>query len=309
MQSVSQSLIEETAYSILASHKIDVGRLERRDGTVFVLDDIVLKLFHSSAESQYLAELSGLERCCVDPANLLGRSTPRVVATGRRGRFFYVICSRLPGKGLLQRRQLRLTNMVSLAVYLGHALRELHNSRQAGDELDAVKWGRELRGRQFNVAKLRHVRKILRPSARRELKSDSAFWPTNLLALLGNDSLCYLHGDLNNENVLALKTKSGEMQFGIIDFADSCCGHRLFDFVPIHLSVFCCDKALFVTFLHAYGFDHLPSDPSELARLLMIYCMLSASPALKTAVSYIPEIRNCDSMSQVTDLLFNVSKP
>ena len=120
------------------------------------------------------------------------------------------------------------------------------------------------------------------------------------------DRPCYLHGDLNNDNVL-LRRGCWASPFSLLDFSDSLFGHRMYDFVAIHLSVFMCDKNLLNVFLHNYGFDRLPESSSVFAYICFVYTMLSDSPAFKSAVNCVPHLRKCKSLHEMATILFDVA--
>ena len=114
----------------------------------------------------------------------------------------------------------------------------------------------------------------------------------------------YLHGDLNNENVLYDKRNG---RFGLLDFGDSFYGHCVYDFVAVHLSVFACSKQLLSICLHNYGLDLLPESPKSFAYACMVYMLLSDSPAFKTASFCRPQVKDCDTLEEMAEILFDLT--
>lgn len=135
------------------------------------------------------------------------------------------------------------------------------------------------------------------------------YLPENPLTLIAwGDAPAFLHGDLNDENVLLKPTAWGAwVASGIIDFGDCVTGgHRLYDFIAVHLSVFGCDKDLLVVFLHAYGWKGLP-DAKSFAFVCMALALLSDSPALRTAAGYLPQLKECATLQDAAALIFDVT--
>lgn len=293
-------------------HKKDIIQVSHGTFLVyFIKNELVLKVFKSHEQRPFLREVSGLTKC--QETLLLKHHSPRIVRCGefkgKKSRMFFVITTVLPGLCYrdLPSKRVFLKDLLELSVFLGRCLRELHNvGRSSDQEVDehTMRWCLFLSHRAGEMMGKRWLKRLLTPSAHAQLAS---YWPSSWTSLFNwGDRTCFLHGDLNNENVLIHQRDKEDSVFSIIDFGDSTFGHRIFDFIAIHLSIFSCDKDLFVHFLHAYGLDVLP-DPRTFAYVCMIYCLLTPAPALKTAVSCLPEIRECQTLDEIAVLLFDVT--
>ncbi len=277
---------------------------------VYLLRDVVVKLFPAGAHDAFLRELDGLAR-----GREVGLPVPRVLAQGRLKRdTHFLVTSRLPGCALRTLPSLEHRTALDMAVFLGLALRALHDSPRAvppcESDRHAAQWCRLMARRLAALPSQRWLCRRMRcASARAELQSDSGFWPTNWMALFAwGDRPVYLHGDVNNENIL-IDDRPAKAAFGVLDFSDSLFGHRLYDFVAIHLSVFTCDKRLLALFLQVYGMRGLPPTSDAFAYACFVYCLLCDSPAFRTAVEFVPQLGDCATLSQMATLLFDVSAP
>ena len=275
----------------------------------------VFKMFMSKKE--YTREIDGLQR--VEPCKCF--ECPKLVAKGKilikRSKLRYIITSRVPGMCyqdfVIQGKSMVVEDMIALARGLGLAMRELHDTKspQDNDSPSVLwsKWNKTLLKRRHKLGKRKYFRTRMSEKAYEEMLGDE-FWPSNLLCFVKwGDVPVFMHGDLNNENTMIVKNKeSGRYGFGgIVDFGDSCFGHRLYDFVAVHLSVFFADKDLLLVFLQAYGFDMLPEDSSAFAFQCLAYMLLSDSPAIKTAVKCCPQIQECTSLKEMGEILFDTS--
>ncbi len=278
--------------------------------TVYVLQSVVVKLFPRSDRRAFVRELDGLSRGAE-----LRLPVPRVVAQGslKRGVRF-LVTTRLRGMPLRSFAEITHRDAMDMAVFAARSLRALHDSRRVAEPLEkdmrVSKWCRLMR-RRLPLLPLTGwlTRRMHRESARQELRHDSGFWPVNWMALFAwGDEPVYLHGDLNNENVLLDHRKDGS-RFSMIDFGDSLFGHRLYDFVAVHLSLFACDKRLLALFLQVYGGEGLPPTAALFAHACFVYCLLSESPAFRTAVHFIPRLSECASLSEMATIVFDVSVP
>ena len=286
--------------------------LEDTTFTVLLLRDVVVKLFPSDAGDAFCRELDGLARGAET-----GLPVPRVLAQGmlKRGTR-YLVASRLAGRPLHSMAVLEHQMALDMAVFLGKAVRALHDSRRTvlpcESDLHAAQWCRLMATRLDALPSQRWLRRRMHcSSARAQLRSDSGFWPVNWMSLFAwSDRPVYLHGDINNENILIRSCSSNtKTAFGLLDFSDSLFGHRLYDFVAVHVSIFTCDKRLLSLFLQAYGMHALPPSAAAFAYACFVYCLLCDSPAFRTAVHFVPQLADCATLSDMAALLFDVSVP
>jgi aminoglycoside phosphotransferase (APT) family kinase protein len=287
-----------------------VTRLDDTTVTVYVLGAVVVKVFPADALDAFVRELDGLARGAE-----AGLPVPRVLAQGRlKSDTRFLVSSRLPGRPLLSLPSIEHQTALDMAVFLGRAMRALHDSRRvvlpSESDRHAAEWCRLMGRRLAGLSSQQWLcRRMHCASARAELQSDSGFWPNNWMSLYAwGDRPVYLHGDLNNENIL-IDERYANSAFGVLDFSDSLFGHRLYDFVAIHMSVFACDKRLLALFLQVYGVQGLPATASAFAYACFVYCLLCDSPAFRAAAEVVPQLRDCASLSQMATLLFDVSQP
>ncbi len=269
---------------------------------VFLLgESLVVKLFDDDRAWQ--SEQDGLRQCGANAAT--ADLVPRLLASGNfsRKRWKFVVVSMLKGRCVRVVKTLPGRSAIEMAATLGCALRAIHGSGHSSEEDRFGEWCRLMNERRARVSSQPWLRKrIKKESALLQLEPDSSFWPTNWTSLFRwGDRPCFLHGDLNNENVLYDKTSG---KFGLLDFGDSFFGHRLYDFVAVHLSVFACEKALLSICLHNYGVDMLPDSPKTFAYACMVYTLLSDSPAFKTASFCRPKIKQCETLEEMAEILF-----
>jgi hypothetical protein len=292
---------------------VNVRRANKTTFPVFLGDSFVFKVFDS--EEAWMRECDGLTFCAENDvtANLV----PRLIASGKLSSVLhFVLMSRLRGESARQLLVIPANAAAVMAATIGRALRVLHSrtsSKSVSQDLRMRSWCALMSERRSRVSSQLFLRKrIKNKNALAQLDEQSSFWPVNWSSLFRwGDESCYLHGDLNNENVLLdmKKTSSSSAQIGLLDFSDSFYGHRLFDFVAVHLSVFACEKPLLSICLHNYGIELLPDSSSFFAYICMVYTFLSDSPAFKTAAFCRPQIKHCSTLEEMATLLFDLNKP
>lgn len=99
----------------------------------------------------------------------------------------------------------------------------------------------------------------------------------------------------------------------IVDFADACVGDRTYELIPIHVSLFRCNKDALVTFLKSYA-SHagLPVEavwgpPQTFSYRLMCYTLLHVQDALRTVWEFRPELRRCSTLTELQDKLWGIN--
>lgn len=209
----------------------------------------VIKFFVGAAgQTQYECELEGLRRAAaahvISPMHM-GHGRLSMIDSGPPIPF--VIATRVRGDSLRNvLHNMALHDMYRLAMFLGASLRRLHDSAGSAAVDEAHAWSNWLRlmvrrrERLSSRACVKYMRKALSASAFAQI---DAYLPGNPLTLfVWDDKPCFLHGDLNNENVLMAwgKATGAWLPSGIIDFGDSvqarsscaggtlCCHSQLF---------------------------------------------------------------------------------
>lgn len=295
----------------------NVKQVKGCSNAVFVLgNNLYVKFFVE--RSHYENEVEG-STLALDA----GVPTTRLLAHGllqwRGGRKWpYTVSSRLGSQCVRDVFDITVVNFMEMAHFLGVTMRRLHRVALpgGGDGIMTTqrfaKWNAIMVARRTSLLqepeRHKYLRKALSPTALAQIES---YLPQNVLPFfVWGDTPCFLHGDMNNENLRLRRERDRWTPAGILDFGDCLLdgGHRIYDFVAIHLSIFGCDKDALLTFLHAYGFENVPH-ARDFPRICMVYALLNESPALRTARGCLPEMSKCASLEQVATMIFDVSTP
>jgi hypothetical protein len=99
----------------------------------------------------------------------------------------------------------------------------------------------------------------------------------------------------------------------LVDFADATVGDRCYELIPIHISLFRCDKDALITFLKTYA-QHagLPIDavwgpPQTFSYRLMCYTLLHTQDALRTVWQCRPDLKSCTTLRELEDKMWGIN--
>jgi len=115
----------------------------------------------------------------------------------------------------------------------------------------------------------------------------------------------FLHGDLNQENLLG-KFKEGMkwQPIGLIDYGDSMVGDKLYDLVTAHIDLFVCDKNLTLEMIKSYGINDWKRE--DFAYKAMCYTLLHKEDPFRTVFKQRPEWENCKTLFELEELIFDI---
>lgn len=144
--------------------------------------------------------------------------------------------------------------------------------------------------------------------------------------LLTQDKPKLLHGDITNENLL-ISFQNKEMNENykkmkneliellnnnniswkciyLIDFGDAQFGDIVYEFIPLHISVFRCNKQLLKIFLKSYDFSNLENFPYK----AMCLTLLHPSDAMSSVYYWKPNLRKFHNFNDLATELWDISK-
>jgi aminoglycoside phosphotransferase (APT) family kinase protein len=147
---------------------------------------------------------------------------------------------------------------------------------------------------------------------------DSYLPPTAAVHTLISDASVppsLLHGDLNDDNILGSGPSLEWKPCGIIDFADALSGDPLYDFVPLYISCFRCDKQRLTKFLLAYmrcrgwtlNSKELTCFRSNFSYRMMCYLLFHPVNVFATATVFRgDELKSCATLQEVERVLWSL---
>lgn len=285
----------EAAIAEAIRRDLDLGpRLERfPDGSVpvFAADERVLKLFPPGDRAAFETERAALAR--IDGA--LSIPTPRVLASGTRDDWSYVLMTRLPGTPLAATwPRIDASGRRALLRDAGRALAELH-AVPAGDlEPLRVDWPRFVRD-QAASARDRQVAKGLGPPWVDGVDAFLARW-----APRDGGVPALLHTEVMREHVLVTGPDRGWRLTGLVDFEPAMHGAREYEFASVGLFLACAEPGLLRAVLEGYG---AVPDP-ELPLRLMAYVLLHRYSNLPWYLERLPVPPGCRDLEHLARAWF-----
>ncbi len=115
-----------------------------------------------------------------------------------------------------------------------------------------------------------------------------------------------LHGDLNADHLFGVQEAGGWRFTGVIDFGDVKVGDPIYDFVPLHIGLFRCDKRLLRICLDAYEPDRTML--RDFAQRAMDYTWLYESCVVKDLFAANPAFALARTMEELGGAVWNVNQ-
>ena len=248
------ALLRELGVDPAAATRFATGALP-----VYGTDELVLKLFPQVHAEEYPVEAAVIEA-------LHGRlpiPTPRLLGSGERDGWGYVLMTRLPGESLDSAwGQISSPQRYRLAEELGVALAVLH-----GLALPQVPEWWPLDWDEF-VAQQR-AGCVERQRARGLADEWLAQIPAAIDVDLTSRPLVLVHTEVMREHLLVKRDAAGAWRFsGLIDFEPATAGAREYEFVGVGCFVAQGDRRFLRAVLTAYGFTDDKLDAAFRQRLM-----------------------------------------
>jgi hygromycin-B 7''-O-kinase len=253
-----------------------VRRFESGSVPVFAAgDDHVVKLFSPDQRAHFETELAALT--CIDGS--LSIPTPRVVADGERGGWWFIVMTRLRGILLADAWQSIATDeRCRLLRDTGVALAELHATalREGGPLV--IDWGQFIQ-MQIESCRQRQAAKGLGPPWIDLLDDFLARWSPS-------DDGCrgLLHTEVMREHLL-VENRGGSWRLsGLVDFEPAMVGAPEYEFASVGIFVTCAEPGMFRVVLDAYGMQR----DDELPMRIMAYALLHRYSNLRWYLERLP---------------------
>jgi len=242
-------------------------------------DRYVVKLFFQSDRRHFETEVTALMR--VHAA--LSIPTPRVVASGERDGWWFVVMTRLAGRSLVDVwPTLGFDERCRLVRDVGTSLAELHAI--ATDNLAplAVDWSRFIR-EQRESCRERQATNGLGPPWLDGIDDYLDRWcPAD------DGRRVVLHTEIMREHLLVDQQQDGWRLSGLFDFEPAMVGAPEYEFASVGIFLTCAEPGLFRIALDAYG---LPFDDA-LALRVMAYTLLHRYSNLRWYLERLPVVHS-----------------
>lgn len=275
----------QAAALICARHGITHTSLKRSaqgENIIFLVDEsYVVKIFAPFRENN-LRETAALKFA----QGKFSIRTPELVHTGEIEGWSYLVMTQIAGHAsrdvwaAADRR-----DRLEIISRLGVALSELHaHAAPLQTALD-----RDWRGFVKRQASSSVERQRSCGASAAWLESLPAYIAERLPLLETNDRPVFLHGDIHAGNLL-LAEEGGRWRIsGLIDFGDSLCGSKEYEFVAPGVLMVQGDGELQREFLLAYGYAEAQLDLDLRARLMLLTILYECSDLRKYALRLAPE--------------------
>lgn len=275
----------QAAALICARHGITHTSLKRSaqgENIIFLVDETyVVKIFAPFREN-YLRETAALKFA----QGKLSIRTPELVHTGEIEGWSYLVMTQIAGHASREAwAETGRRDRLEIISRLGVALSELHaHAAPLRTALD-----RDWRGFIKRQASSSVERQRSCGASAAWLESLPAYIAQRLPLLETNDRPVFLHGDIHAGNVL-LAEEGGRWRIsGLIDFGDSLCGSKEYEFVAPGVLMVQGDGELQKEFLLAYGYAEAQLDLDLRARLMLLTILYECSDLRKYALRLAPE--------------------
>ncbi len=251
-------------------------------------DEHVVKLFPPAERSFFNTEWAALTR--ID--GLLSVPTPRAIAAGERGQWFYIVMTRLSGSSLAEAwPTIETHDRFQLMREVGAALAALHAI--ATDELSplAVDWPRFMDAQRASCRD-RQVERGLGPPWVDAVGEFLARWTP------GDDGArVLLHTEVMREHLLVERREGVWHISGLLDFEPAMLGAPEYELASVGIFVTCAEPGLLRVLLDAYGAEA----DDELPLRIMAYALLHRYSSLRWYLERLPvpdEVGDLESLAR-----------
>ncbi|HVF51712.1 MAG TPA: aminoglycoside 3'-phosphotransferase/choline kinase family protein [Pyrinomonadaceae bacterium] len=274
----------QAAAAICARHRIAQAALRRSpqgENIIFFADDaLVIKIF-APFRQNYARELAALEFA----RGKLRIKTPELLHAGEIEGWPYLLMTRLEGHASREVwAGVGARDRLEIASHLGAALRELHAHAAPLETALNRDWRGFIR-RQADGSVERQSACGANPEWLERLP---AYISARLALLPSNDKEVFLHGDIHAGNLLLAQTGGRWRIAGLIDFGDSLCGFREYEFVAPGVLMLQGQSELQRALLLAYGYAETQLDAELRARLMLLTVLYECSDLRKYALRLSP---------------------
>ncbi len=275
----------QAAAIICARHGITHTSLKRSaqgENIIFLVDETyVVKIFAPFREN-HVRETAALKFA----QGKLGIRTPELIHAGEIEGWSYLVMTQLAGQASREVwAQTGRRDRLEIISRLGVAMSELHaHAAPLQTALD-----RDWRGFIKRQARAAVERQRSCGASGAWLESLPAYIAARLPLLDADCAAVFLHGDIHAGNVL-LAEEGGRWRItGLIDFGDSLCGSREYEFVAPGVLMVQGDSELQRALLLAYGYAETQLDLDLRARLMLLTILYECSDLRKYALRLAPE--------------------
>jgi hygromycin-B 7''-O-kinase len=269
---------------ICARHRITHTTLRRsaqgENIIVFVDQTYVVKIFAPFRET-YARETAALNFV----QGKLSIRTPELRHTGEIEGWPYLVMTQLAGRASREVwAGTGRADRFEIVSRLGVAMRELHaHEAPLQTALD-----RDWRGFVARQARASVERQRSCGAQPEWLESLPAYVAARLPLLETNDRPVFLHGDIHAGNLLLAEEGGRWRASGLIDFGDSLCGAKEYEFVAPGVLMVQGDGELQRALLLAYGYTEAQLDPDLRARLMLLTILYECADLRKYALRLAP---------------------
>jgi hygromycin-B 7''-O-kinase len=280
----SSDVWRHAAAIICERHRIPYASLRRSpqgENIIFFVDEtFILKIFAPFRDT-HSREAAALEFA----GGKLSLRTPAVAYAGELDGWSYLVMTQIAGQASHEAwASMGRRSRLDIISQLGVALSELHaHAAPLGTVLD-----RDWHGFVERQA-LGAVERQRACNANPEwLASLPAYIAARLELLPADDRPVFLHGDVHAGNLLLTQERSRGRIAGLIDFGDSLCGFREYEFVAPGVLMVQGDRELQRALLLAYGYTEGQLDLDLRARLMLLTILYECSDLRKYALRLDP---------------------
>ncbi len=268
---------------------VGVKRFANGSVPVFAVgDEHVVKLFPPTERSFFNTEWAALTR--ID--GLLSVPTPRAIAAGEHGQWFYIVMTRLSGSSLAEAwPTIESHDRLQLMREVGAALAALHAI--ATDELAplAVDWPRFMDAQRASCRD-RQLARGLGPPWVDAVGDFLARWTP------GDDGArVMLHTEVMREHLLVERREGVWHISGLFDFEPAMLGAPEYELASVGIFVTCAEPGLLSVLLNAYGAEA----DDELPLRIMAYALLHRYSSLRWYLERLPvpdEVGDLESLAR-----------
>lgn len=270
---------------ICARHGITHNSLRRspqgENIIIYVDEAYVVKIFAPFRET-YAREIAALNFV----QGKLSIKTPELRDTGEIEGWSYLVSTQLPGRASREVwAETGRADRFEIISRLGAAMREMHaHAAPVQTALD-----RDWRGFVERQARGSVERQRSCGAQPEWLKSLPAYIAAQLPLLETNDRPVFLHGDIHAGNLLLAEAGGRWRVTGLIDFGDSLCGAKEYEFVAPGVLMVQGDGELQRALLLAYGYTESQLDEDLRARLMLLTILYECADLRKYALRLAPE--------------------
>ena len=266
---------------ICEQHRISFATLRRSEQgenvIVFVDDRLVVKLYAPYARHEYEREDAALRFARQD----FPLPVPEIVGAGDLGTCAYLVLTRLSGHGSRETwAQVAHADKRDIMRRLGAAMRSWHD-RPAPL---APALNRDWHNFIAHQARTSVERQRAHDANPAWLERLPAYIDERLALLPETFAPVLLHGDVHAGNLLLSGTGARPRITGLIDFGDSLCGFREYDFVAPGVLMAQGDRELQQALLLGYGYARGELDATLRARLMLLTVLYEHSDLRKYAL-------------------------